>query len=109
MTTEKKKGNRLKAYLQGSILYSGKAKKIAPMLLVIFAGLILSICVRYNNELQLIQIAKLKQEQKDMKLRMLSRRAILLEGKRESNILKKIEKNNIDLELALQPSYIINE
>ena len=106
---KKKKGNRLKTYLQGGILYSGGAKKAAPMALVIFAGLILSICVRYNNELQLIQIAKLKQEQKDMKLRMLSRHAILLEGSRESNILKEIEKHNIDLELALQPPYVIDE
>ncbi|MFA6831001.1 MAG: FtsL-like putative cell division protein [Bacteroidaceae bacterium] len=109
MAKKKRKGNQLKSYLQGSILYSGGAKKIAPMLLVIFAGLILCICVRYNNELQLIQIAELKQEQKDMKLRMLSRHAILLEGSRESNILKEIEKNKIDLELALQPPYIIDE
>jgi len=99
----------IKSILGGDILANDFFKRQTSLLILIMVLTILYINNRYECQLELIEIDKLKKELTDIKYDALTRSSELMEKSRQSKIEEYISNEEIHLETATTRPYLIKK
>ncbi|MDF1548947.1 MAG: FtsL-like putative cell division protein [Bacteroidales bacterium] len=106
--TQKKANFNIKQFLSGNILVQESIRKHLWYILFVVLLSVIYINNKYKTESILVDIIRLQGEVKELRDRSVSYASELMSISRESEVLKIIERKNVDLkELKLPPQKIV--
>ena len=110
--SKKKKDNNqnhmsIKSILGGDILANDFFKRQTKLLILIMVLTVLYIDNRYNSQLELIEIDKLKKDLIDIKYDALTRSSELMEKSRQSRIEEYVSNQESNLQTATNRPFLI--
>jgi len=95
--------------LSGTILTEDFFVKNTRFILAVFIIMVLYISNRYSCISKMAEIESLKRELKDAKYESLTISAELTGISRQTQVKELIRKNNLDLEIPTEPSYLVTK
>ena len=107
MSSEKKKKNKLKAWLDGDMLLNLFLQRHLGIILMVFAMILAYVSNRYAFQKEQVEIKHLRSQLNDMKYEALARSRELMEKSRESNIQRYIEEQGSALQMSTRPPVVI--
>ncbi len=109
MSSEKKKKNKLKAWLDGDMLLNLFLQRHLGIILMVFAMILAYVSNRYAFQKEQVEIKHLRSQLNDMKYEALARSRELMEKSRESNIQRFIVEQGIELQIPTKAPVVIKK